>query len=54
MLFAYVDPGWVAKKLDSVAQVDRTWADWAGYRKNMALDGLRMWRDHPGLGRGLG
>lgn len=54
MLFSYLDPGWVAPKLESVAQVDRTWADWAGYRKSMALDGLRMWHDHPVLGVGLG
>jgi O-antigen ligase len=54
LLFACVDPGWVAKKLGSVAYVDRTWADWAGDRKNMAVDALRMWRDHPLLGVGLG
>jgi O-antigen ligase len=54
LLFACVDPGWVAKKLGSVAYVDRTWADWAGDRKNMAVDALRMWRDHPFLGVGLG
>ncbi len=53
-LFAYVDPGWVAKKLGSVAYVDKTWSDWAGDRKNMASDALRMWRDHPLLGVGLG
>jgi O-antigen ligase len=54
MLFAYVDPGWVAKRLGSVAYVDTAWADWAGSRKSMALDALRMWRDHPVLGVGLG
>jgi O-antigen ligase len=54
MLFAYVDPGWVAKKLGSVAYVDKTWADWASDRKKMAFDALRMWRDHPLLGVGLG
>ena len=53
-LFAYVDPGWVAKKLGSVAYVDRTWTEWTGDRKKMAGDGLRMWRDHPVLGVGLG
>jgi O-antigen ligase len=53
-LFAYVDPGWVAKKLGSVARADRTWAEWAGDRKSMALDALRMWRGHPVLGVGLG
>ncbi len=54
MLFAYVDPGRVAKKLGSVAYVNGTWANWAGDRKNMTLDALRMWRDHPVLGVGLG
>jgi O-antigen ligase len=54
MLFAYVDPGWVAKKLGSVAYVDSAWADWVGSRKSMTLDSLRMWRDHPVLGVGLG
>ena len=54
MLFAYVDPGWVANRLGSVAYVNSAWADWAGLRKSMALDSLRMWRDHPVLGVGLG
>ena len=54
MLFAYVDPGWVAKKLGSVAHVNSAWANWAGDRKSMALDSLRMCRDHPLLGVGLG
>lgn len=54
LLFAYVDPGWVAKKLGSVAYVDKTWAAWAGDRKSMARDALHMWRDHPLLGVGLG
>jgi O-antigen ligase len=54
MLFAYLDPGWVAKKLGSIAYVDSAWAGWAGWRKSMTLDSLRMWRDHPVLGVGLG
>jgi len=54
LLFAYVDPGWAAKKLGSVAYVDRSWEEWAGDRKNMALDALRMWRNHPFLGVGMG
>jgi O-antigen ligase len=54
MLFAYVDPGWAAKKLRSVASVDKAWAAWASDRKSMALDALHMWRDHPILGVGLG
>ena len=54
MLFAYVDPGWVGKRLGSVAYLSSAWADWAGMRKSMALDSLRMWRAHPVLGVGLG
>jgi O-antigen ligase len=54
MLFAYVDPGWVARRLGSVAYVHTSLADWAGLRKSMALDALRMWRAHPLLGVGLG
>jgi O-antigen ligase len=54
LLFAYIAPGWVAIKLGSVAHVDRTWAEWAGDRKKMAVDALRMWRAHPLLGVGLG
>ena len=42
MLFAYVDPGWVAKKLGSVAHVNSAWANWAGDRKSMALDSLHV------------
>ena len=54
MLFAYIDPGWVAKKLGSVANINSTWANWAASRKSMSLDSLRMWRAHPVLGVGLG
>jgi O-antigen ligase len=54
MLFAYVDPGWVAKKMGLATYIDSDWADRAGSRKTMALDALRMWRDHPLLGVGLG
>ncbi len=53
-LFAYVDPGWVGRKLGSVAYVNTTWKDWAGDRKLMAADALHMWADHPLLGVGLG
>jgi O-antigen ligase len=54
MLFAYVDPGWVARRLGSVVYVQDSWAEWAGFRKSYALDALRMWRAHPVLGVGLG
>jgi O-antigen ligase len=54
ILFAYVDPGWVAKRLGTVAYVGSAWTEWAGLRKSMTVDSLRMWRDHPVLGVGLG
>ena len=54
MLFGYVAPDWAAKRLGSIADIDSAWADWAGWRKSMTLDSLRMWRDHPILGVGLG
>jgi O-antigen ligase len=54
LLFAYLDPGWAGKKLGSVANVNTAWAEWAGFRKSMTLDALRMWRSHPVLGVGLG
>jgi O-antigen ligase len=54
MLFSWVDPGWVATRLGSVAYAEAPWTEWAGFRKSLALDSLRMWRDHPVLGVGLG
>jgi O-antigen ligase len=54
ILFAYVDPGWVAKKLGSVAYVNKTWGEWASDRKMMASDAYHMWHEHPWLGVGLG
>jgi len=53
-LFAYMDPGWVAKKLGSIAYVDKTWTEWSSARQKMAADAVGMWRDHPLLGAGLG
>jgi O-antigen ligase len=53
LLFAYIDPGWVAHRLGVVAHFD-SWGEWVGFRKSLALDGLRMWRAHPLLGVGLG
>jgi len=54
MLFAYVGWGGAAQRLGSVGNVSKTWADWAGQRRSMTVDTLRMWRDHPLLGIGLG
>jgi O-antigen ligase len=54
ILFAYMDPGWVAKKLGSVAYVNKTWSDWAEERRVLSRDALHMWREHPWLGVGIG
>jgi len=54
ILFAYVYPGWVAKKLGSVAYVNTTWGVWASERKMMSRDALHMWLEHPWLGVGIG
>jgi O-antigen ligase len=55
LLFAWVDPGWVSKRLALVANVGGpAWTELADFRKSMALDSLRMWRAHPLLGVGLG
>ena len=54
ILFAYLDPGGIARRLGSVADVNAARAEWDGRRKLMAFDTLRMWRDHPGLGVGMG
>jgi O-antigen ligase len=54
MVFAFVDPGWAAKKLGSVAYAGNTTQEWAASRKKMARDALSMWRAHPLLGVGLG
>jgi hypothetical protein len=48
LLFSWVDSGWGMKRLGAVSE----WAD--ASRKIWALNSLRMWRDHPILGVGLG
>jgi O-antigen ligase len=47
VLFFWVDPGRIASHLALVVTVDES-------RKTLALDSLRMLRDHPVLGVGLG
>ena len=54
ILFAFLDPGGIARRLGSVVDVNTARVEWAGRRKIMAFDTLRMWRDHPVLGVGLG
>ncbi len=55
LLFTWVDPGFVAQKLGLIVKVGGpAWAEWAGFRKKVASDSLRMLRDHPIVGVGLG
>jgi O-antigen ligase len=55
LLFSWVDPGWASKRLGFAANPgSQAWDEWAGFRKILTLDSLRMWRAHPLLGVGLG
>lgn len=54
LLFSWVDSGWVAQRLASVVHVEKSLGWVEGGRKSLALDSLRMWRDHPVLGVGMG
>ena len=55
LLFTWVDPGSIAKRLTLIANVGGpAWVEWAGFRKTVAADSLRMLRDHPLSGVGLG
>jgi O-antigen ligase len=54
-LFAWLDPGTVAHRLGVIVKLgEPTWKQWVTFRKDMALDSLRMFRDHPLCGVGLG
>jgi O-antigen ligase len=54
LLFAWVDTGEVVKRLGAVASPGDTWAEWSSFRRSVALDSLRMLRDHSVIGIGLG
>jgi len=54
LLFAWVDTGYVAKRFGAVASPADAWTEWSSFRKSVTLDALRMLRDHPFLGVGLG
>jgi O-antigen ligase len=54
LLFTWVDPGSVAKRLGTVASPGNAWAEWSSFRKSVTLDSLRMLRARPILGVGLG
>src|SRR2546425_6394713 len=53
LLFSWVDSGWASKRLALLVNVrSPNWADRS--RLAWTLDSLRMLRDHPALGVGLG
>jgi O-antigen ligase len=55
LLFSWIDPGQVAKRLGSIFEVPgQVWIDTTEFRKRAAVDSLRMLRDHPAFGVGLG
>jgi O-antigen ligase len=54
LLFFWVDPGSVAKRLGAVASPGNAWTEWSSFRKCVTLDSLRMLRAHPIFGIGLG
>jgi len=54
LLFSWVGTSWITKRLGAVASPGDAWAEWSGFRKSVALDSLRMLRDHPVFGIGLG
>jgi O-antigen ligase len=55
LLFTWVDPGIVSQKLGLIVDAGGpAWSEWAEFRKIVAADSLRMLRDHPVTGVGLG
>jgi O-antigen ligase len=55
LLFSWVDTGWASKRLGLVVNAGApALGEWAGFRKSLTLDSLRIFRAHPVLGVGLG
>lgn len=54
LLFFWLAPGEVSKRLETAAGVVHTPDVTLGDRLVMARDSLRLWRDHPWIGSGLG
>ncbi len=54
LLFFWMDPGDVSKRLATVADAARSPEVTFGERKVVTLDSLRIFRDHPWVGAGLG
>jgi O-antigen ligase len=54
VLFLWLDPGQISKRIGSIADVSRTPEATLGERRALARDSLGIFRDRPGLGTGLG
>ena len=54
LLFAWLDTGAVAKRLGAIASPGDAWAEWSSFRRSVAFDSLRMFREHFVVGVGLG
>jgi O-antigen ligase len=54
LLFLWMDPGDVSKRLETVVRLGDSPEAALGYRKNVPLDSLRIFLDHPWMGAGLG
>jgi len=54
LLFFWMDPGEVSQRLTTVAKLAQSPEATLGERTMVAIDSLRIWRDHPWLGTGLG
>jgi len=54
ILFFWIDPGQMSKRLEKIFDLKTTTDVSYGHRAATALDTLRMFRDHPLMGTGLG
>jgi O-antigen ligase len=54
LLFLWLDPGQISTRLGSITGVARAPDATLGERRALARDSLRIFRDHPWLGTGLG
>ncbi len=54
LLFLWMDPGGVSRRLETVVRLGNSPEAALGYRKIVPLDSLRIFLDHPWVGAGLG
>ena len=54
ILFFWIDPGQMSKRLEKIFDLKNTSDASYGHREATALDTLRMFRDHPLIGTGVG